>query len=165
VWLDPVRLAAIAGRLADRLAALDPADAPAIRQRAAALAEELRALDGQYRAGLADCARREVVTSHEAFAYLAARYDLTQVPVTGLNPDEEPGPQQVRDVAKLARERGVTTIFFESLASPKLSQTVAREIGAKAAVLDPIEGVTAGETYFTVMRANLVALRDALGCR
>jgi zinc transport system substrate-binding protein len=165
VWLDPVRLAAIASRFADRLAAVAPADAPAIRQRADALTGELRDLDGQYRAGLADCARRDVVTSHEAFGYLAARYGLRQVSVTGLNPDEEPGPQQLRDVARLAREHGVTTIFFESLASPKLSQTVAREIGAKAAVLDPIEGVEAGETYFTVMRANLVALRDALGCR
>ncbi|HTJ38006.1 MAG TPA: metal ABC transporter substrate-binding protein [Dactylosporangium sp.] len=165
VWLDPVRLAAIAGGLADRLAAVNPADAGAIRQRAARLDGQLRDLDGQYRAGLADCARREVVTSHEAFGYLAARYDLVQVSVTGLNPDEEPGPQQVRDVAKLAKERGVTTIFFESLVSPKLSQTVAREIGAKAAVLDPIEGVEDGETYFTVMRSNLAALRDALGCR
>ncbi|MGI5242844.1 metal ABC transporter substrate-binding protein [Dactylosporangium sp. CA-139066] len=165
VWLDPVRLATIAEKLAERLAAVEPAGAGAVRQRADALVGQLRELDGQYRAGLADCARREVVTSHEAFGYLAARYNLQQVSVTGLNPDEEPGPQQVRDVAKLARERGVTTIFFESLVSPKLSQTVAREIGAKAAVLDPIEGVEGGETYFTVMRTNLAALRDALGCR
>ncbi|MEV6924914.1 metal ABC transporter substrate-binding protein [Dactylosporangium sp. NPDC051485] len=165
VWLDPVRLAAIADRVAERLAAADPDAAGAIRERARTLATRLEELDGEFRDGLADCRRREVVTSHEAFGYLTARYGLTQVAVTGLNPDEEPGPQQVRDVAKVARDRGVTTIFFESLVSPKLSETVAREIGAKAAVLDPLEGVEDGETYFTVMRANLAALRDALGCR
>ncbi|MEV8513566.1 metal ABC transporter substrate-binding protein [Dactylosporangium sp. NPDC051484] len=165
VWLDPLRLAAIADRLAGRLAALDPADADAIRARAATLGERLRELDAEFSRGLAHCARRDVVTSHGAFGYLTARYDLVQVPVTGLNPDEEPGPQRVRDVARLARERGVTTIFFESLVSPKLSETIAKEIGAKAAVLDPLEGAEDGETYFTVMRANLEALRDALGCR
>ncbi|WP_432973009.1 metal ABC transporter substrate-binding protein [Dactylosporangium sp. CA-233914] len=168
VWLDPVRLAAIAEQVAGRLAAADaadPANAGGYRSRADDLAARLHELDGEYERGLSDCARHDLVTSHEAFGYLAARYHLVQVPVTGLNPDEEPGPQRVRDVARLAKERGVTTIFFESLVSPKLSETVAREVGAKAAVLDPIEGVEDGETYFTTMRANLAALRDALGCR
>ncbi|WP_426504176.1 metal ABC transporter substrate-binding protein [Dactylosporangium sp. McL0621] len=164
VWLDPVRLAAIAGGVAKRIAAADPAHAGEFAARAADLERRLGELDGEYRQGLAQCVRHDVVTSHEAFGYLTARYGLTQVPVTGLNPDEEPGPQRVRDVARIARERGVTTIFFESLVSPKLSETVAREIGAKAAVLDPIEGVETGETYFTAMRTNLATLRDALGC-
>jgi zinc transport system substrate-binding protein len=165
VWLDPMRFAVVAQRLGDRLAALDPGAAGPIRERAAALAERLRQLDAEFSAGLAECARRDVVTSHDAFGYLAERYGLVQVSVTGIDPEEDPGPQQVRDVADVARQRGVTTIFFESLVSPKLSETVAREIGAKAAVLDPIEGVEDGETYFTAMRANLAALRDALGCR
>ncbi|WP_432825328.1 metal ABC transporter substrate-binding protein [Dactylosporangium sp. CA-092794] len=165
VWLDPVRLATIVERLAGRLTEnVDAAAAGGVRARAAELVARLHELDEEYSAGLARCARHDVVTSHEAFGYLTARYHLVQVPVTGISPDEEPGPRQVRDVARLARAHGVTTIFFESLVSPKLSETVAREIGAKAAVLDPIEGVEDGETYFTVMRANLAALRDALGC-
>jgi zinc transport system substrate-binding protein len=164
VWLDPVRLAAIAERVADRLAQADPAHAGDFAARAAGLDARLRELDGEYTRALSACARHDVVTSHEAFGYLTARYGLTQVPVTGLNPDEEPGPQRVRDVARLARAHGVTTIFFESLVSPKLSETVAREVGAKAAVLDPIEGVEDGATYFTVMRSNLDALRAALDC-
>jgi len=164
VWLDPVRLAAIAGTVAERLAAADERHAGEFRERAGDLQRRLRELDGEYTRGLAHCDRRDVVTSHEAFGYLTARYGLTQVSVTGLNPDEEPGPQRVRDVARIARERGVTTIFFESLVSPKLSQTLAREVGAKAAVLDPIEGVEDGETYFSAMRTNLATLRTALGC-
>ncbi|GAA3452679.1 metal ABC transporter substrate-binding protein [Dactylosporangium matsuzakiense] len=165
VWLDPLRLSAIADSVAQRLAAIDPAHAGEFATRVADLDGRLRALDREYTQGLSDCQRHDVVTSHEAFGYLTARYGLSQIPVTGLNPDEEPGPQQVRDVARVARERGVTTIFFEALVSPKLSQTVAREIGARAAVLDPIEGVEDGATYFSVMRTNLATLRDALGCR
>ena len=64
----------------------------------------------------------------------------------------------------------MTTVFFERLVSPRLAQTVARDAGAKAAVLDPIEGLTPseqsrGESYLTLMRSNLRALRSALGCR
>lgn len=164
VWLDPLRFAVIVGKLAERIAAVHPAGADAIRVRAAQLQDELRRLDEQYATGLQTCARREIVTSHAAFGYLAARYHLTQVPISGLDPEEEPSPQRVSQVAALAKEKGVTTIFFETLVSPKLAETVAKEIGAKAAVLDPIEGVEDGSDYVSVMVRNLAALREALGC-
>lgn len=164
VWLDPIRFAAIVGKLADRMAGLAPADADAIRVRAGQLQDELHRLDEEYAAGLQTCQRREIVTSHAAFGYLATRYHLTQVPISGLDPESEPSPQRVSEVAALAKEKGVTTIFFETLVSPKLSETVAKEIGAKAAVLDPIEGVDEGSNYITVMVHNLGALREALGC-
>ncbi|MDG6103415.1 zinc ABC transporter substrate-binding protein [Dactylosporangium aurantiacum] len=164
VWLDPVRFAVIVGKLGERIAALDPANADAIKVRAGQLQDELHRLDEEYTAGLRTCARREIVTSHAAFGYLAGRYHLTQVPISGLDPDEEPSPQRVSQVAALAKEKGATTIFFEALVSPKLSQTIAKEIGAKAAVLDPIEGVEDGDDYVSVMVRNLAALREALGC-
>ncbi|GAA3210354.1 metal ABC transporter substrate-binding protein [Dactylosporangium siamense] len=164
VWLDPIRFAAIVGKLADRLAAVDPTNADAIKVRAGQLQDELRRLDEDYTAGLQTCARREIVTSHAAFGYLAARYHLIQVPISGLDPEAEPSPQRVSEIAALAKQKGVTTIFFEALVSPKLSETVAKEVGAKAAVLDPIEGVEKGDDYISVMVHNLVALRAALGC-
>jgi zinc transport system substrate-binding protein len=106
------------------------------------------------------------VTSHAAFGYLAERYGLTQVPITGLSPEEEPSPQRLAEVARLAKAKGVTTIFFETLVSPKIAETLAKEVGAKADVLDPIEGVEAGSgaDYLSVMRDNLTHLRAALGC-
>ena len=166
VWLDPVRFSAIADTVADRLAKLDPAHAADFRTRLAGLKDDLTKLDGEYRTGLANCARHEIVTSHAAFGYLAARYHLTQIPITGLSPDEEPGPQRLQEVADLAKEKGVTTIFFETLVSPKISEALAKEVGAKAEVLDPIEGLEPGSsgTYLTVMGSNLATLRTALGC-
>src|SRR5829696_10380323 len=148
VWLDPIRMREIADRIGTALGR--PGEA-------AALDRELRTLDGDFQRGLANCERREVVTSHAAFGYLAARYGLEQIPITGLSPEAEPTPQHVAEIAALARQRCVTTIFFETLVSPKIAQTVATEIGAKADVPDPIEGLKPGsaDTYLTVMRANL----------
>jgi zinc transport system substrate-binding protein len=166
VWLDPTRLARIATALGERLAGIDAGNAAAYRERAAALAGELGALDREFRTGLAGCRRREIVTSHESFGYLARRYGLEQIGIAGLDPEAEPPPRRVAEVSRLARERGVTTIFFETLVSPDVAETVAQEAGVATAVLDPVEGLAegSGDDYFSVMRRNLAALRAALGC-
>jgi zinc transport system substrate-binding protein len=156
VWLDPVLFARVVKRIGARLG---------YRAKAAELAQRFLALDRDYRKGLARCARRDFVTSHAAFGYLAARYHLHQVPITGIDPESEPSPQHLRALIQLVRREHVTTVFFERLVSPRLADTVARNAGARTAVLDPIEGITGGGTYFTVMRQNLRQLRRALGCR
>jgi zinc transport system substrate-binding protein len=165
VWLDPVRYSTIAGKLGDRLAEADPANAASYRSRAAELQNQLQDLDAAYAKSLATCRRHELVTSHSAFNYLATRYHLTQVGITGISPEAEPSPQRLADVAKTARATGTTTIFFETLVSPKVAETIAREVGATTAVLDPLEGLTDSTSdYFSVMRSNLTALTTALGC-
>jgi zinc transport system substrate-binding protein len=160
VWLDPVLFARIVRRIGAALGRPG---------RAAALARRVLALDGEYRSGLANCDRREFVTSHAAFGYLAARYHLHQVPITGIDPESEPSPQRLRKLIDLVRREHVTTVFFERLVSPRLAETVARDAGAKAAVLDSIEGLTPseqarGDNYLTLVRQNLRELRSALGC-
>jgi zinc transport system substrate-binding protein len=161
VWLDPIRYAKIVTRIGQAL------HRPAA---AARLVTRLHELDVDYRAGLAHCDRHDIVTSHEAFAYLAERYGLTQIPITGLTPEAEPRPQDLAHVVQMVKESGATTIFFETLVSPRIAETVAHETGAKTAVLDPIEGLPSeaqarGEDYFSVMRANLSALEKGLGCQ
>lgn len=136
----------------------------------AQLVGRLRALDREYRAGLARCDRRELVTSHAAFAYLADRYGLRPIAVEGLNPDAEPTPRALTRIVAAVRRTHARTVFTEPLVSPKVARLVARETGATVRTLDPLEGLTRtalgrGETYFTVMRGNLAALREGLGCR
>jgi zinc transport system substrate-binding protein len=160
LWLDPILYARIVARIGGVLQE---------RTRAAALGSDLRALDREYRSGLRNCTRHEIVTSHEAFGYLAKRYGLEQVAITGITPEAEPTPQDLERVVKTVRKTHATTVFFETLVSPRLARTVAREVGARTAVLDPIEGLTPaeqsrGENYLSVMRRNLSALRQALGC-
>lgn len=165
VWLDPIRYAGIGTALAERLAQLRPEAASGFQQRATALEAELRALDEDFTSGLKTCERREIVTSHNAFGYLADRYALEQVAVTGLTPGDEPTPRRLAEVAQLATARGVTTIFFEELVSPRTAQSLAREVGAQAVVLSPLESAPEDGDYLSAMRANLAALQQALGCR
>jgi zinc transport system substrate-binding protein len=168
VWLDPVRMSAIADAVAAALAASDPAHAAAYEQGRDGVKAELDALAADYAAGLASCERDTFITSHAAFGYLAARFGLTQVPIAGLSPDAEPSPARLAEVRATAEDLGVTTIFFETLASPALAQTIADELGLATAVLDPVEGVTeasAASDYIGLMRANLAALEEANGCR
>jgi zinc transport system substrate-binding protein len=166
VWLDPTRLARIGDVLATRMGQTAPDATAGFTERAAALHTDLDALDGEYADGLKTCQRREIVTSHTAFGYLAEKYGLEQIGITGLTPEDEPSAQRLADVTEEAREHKATTIFFETLVSPKVAETIAREVGAQTAVLDPIEGLQPGSTgdYLSVMRANLAALRTALGC-
>jgi zinc transport system substrate-binding protein len=161
VWLDPVRFAAVVERIGAALGA---------EASARELAARVAALDDELRTGLTDCERREVVTAHDAFAYLGERYDLELIPIAGISPEAEPSARDLERVAELVRARGATTVFVEPLLSPEVGETVARETGGKTAVLDPLEGLTeealdGGEDYFSVMRANLAALRKGLGCR
>jgi zinc transport system substrate-binding protein len=165
-WLDPSRLADFAAELANAMGARDPDRAAAYTTNAEALAEELATLDSEYAEGLAGCERREIVVSHAAFGYYADRYDLDQIAITGLSPEDEPSPQELEEVIHEAEETGATTIFFETLVSPDVSETIADQVGAQTAVLDPIEGLTpdSNEDYLSLMRNNLDALRAALGC-
>ncbi|WP_170323992.1 metal ABC transporter substrate-binding protein [Cryptosporangium phraense] len=167
VWLDPTRLAGIADAVAKEFGRRDPANAAEYTANAKALDSKLATLDGEYKSGLANCQQKTIVVSHNAFGYLSARYGLTQVPITGLTPEEEPSAARLAETAAYAKKNGVTVIFFETLVSPKIAEALAREVGAKAEVLDPIEGIAkdSKDDYFSVMRSNLTTLRGALSCR
>jgi zinc transport system substrate-binding protein len=161
VWLDPVRYAAVVRRIGIVLER---------EEAAAALAGRLDSLHRELGRGLADCERREIVTSHAAFAYLADRYSLRQIALTGLSPEAEPSAAELEKVVDKVRAHGATTVFAEPLVSARLAETVAREADVEVATLNPLEGLTedelaAGADYFSVMRENLGALQEALGCR
>jgi zinc transport system substrate-binding protein len=170
VWLDPVRAQAQVEAIRAGLDRMDPANAAAYAVAAEAYRAKLDALHAAFQAGLKHCARRDVVTTHAAFAYLTQRYGLTQVPIHGLAPEAEPSPAELADLVKVARQRKVKYVFFETLISSRLAETLAREVGAQTLVLNPIEGLTreeqaAGRGYLSLMEANLKNLRTALDCK
>ena len=168
-WLDPDAYAESVTAIAELLADLDATAAAQFEQRAAAFVDELEQLAADMDAGLATCARREIVTSHDAFGHLARRFDLEQLAISGLAPESEPDPERLDDLAREIETRRVTTVFYEELVSPAVAETLAREVGVRTAVLSPLEGLSDdqrddGATYASVMRANLAALRTALDC-
>ncbi|WP_239063286.1 metal ABC transporter substrate-binding protein [Streptomyces sp. SID13031] len=166
-WLDPVRYAAVVQAVTDKLISTDPDHADGYKQRAATLLGEVGKLDTEYKTGLADCKLKTFVTSHEAFAYLAKRYGLTMVGIAGFTPDAEPTPTRIKEVQEIVRSQQVTTIFYEELVSPKVAESIARDVHVKTAVLSPIEGLSdanSQETYLSLMRENLQELRKANSC-
>lgn len=165
IWLDPARLAAVGERVAERLAEVDPDGAEAYAAGARALAADLEELDEEYAAALTGCAGATLVTAHAAFGYLAERYGLEQVGITGIDPEAEASPARLREVGEIVRERGVRTLYFEVLTSPKVTQLLADDLGVSTDVLDPLENRSdPAADYLDVMRANLDALERGLAC-
>ena len=169
VWLDPARFEQVVEEVAGALSESDPANEATYRSSAEAYVAELATLDEEFRTGVSDCVRTTIVTSHEAFGYLADSYGLTEVAIAGLSPEAEPDAQQIAELLDLVEQQGVTTIFAEELVSPKVAETLADEAGIEVGVLDPLESLTdgqveAGEDYVSVMRENLDRLRAALDC-
>lgn len=166
IWLDPANMILMANAISERLISIDPDRADYYATNTKAINSELAALDKEFTAGLANCELKEIVTSHDAFGYLANAYGFTQHGIAGLSPESEPSPARLVEIAEMVKAEGITTIYYETLVSPAIAQTVADETGATVAVLDPIEGLIEGstDTFITVMKANLQALIKGQTC-
>lgn len=174
-WLDPQRMVAVISTIADALAKQDPSRSAEFRANAEQAISKLTALDADMAAALANCESTDIVTAHTAFSYLADRYGFTQVGISGIDPEAEPDPAQQAKVADFVRKNDVSTIYLETLSSAAVAESIAREVGADTAVLDPIEGLAedadvetvSGEVvdYLTLMRANLAVLVKGQRCQ
>ncbi|MDB4978362.1 MAG: zinc transporter substrate-binding protein [Candidatus Peribacteria bacterium] len=170
VWLDPVLAQTIVTHIRDALTAADPAHVADYEKNATAYTHELQALDTAYKTGLATCGIKSIISSHNAFHYMAKRYGFQLISISGLSPDSEPSAKELAATADTARTNNIRYIFFETLVSPKLAQTIAKEVGADTLVLNPLEGLTsedirAGKNYLSIMRENLHNLRTAMQCQ
>ncbi|MFF5722574.1 metal ABC transporter substrate-binding protein [[Kitasatospora] papulosa] len=168
IWLDPVKYAEVAEGVGKSLEKADPDHAADYRENTDALVTELNALDTAYRTGLKDTATKTFITTHSAFGYLAERYGLTQEGIAGIDPEAEPSPARIDEIHSVAEKSKATTVFFETLASDKTARTLAKDLGLRTGVLDPLEGITnksAGADYIEVMKSNLTALQKALGAK
>ncbi|ACX65683.1 metal ABC transporter solute-binding protein, Zn/Mn family [Paenibacillus sp. Y412MC10] len=167
VWLSPAMAVKQVRNIEAGLAEAAPEHQEAFKANADAYVSKLEALDKEFRDGLKNTKRKDFITQHAAFGYLAREYGLTQVPIAGLSPDQEPSAAQMAEVIEFAKEHNVKTIFFEMLVSSNVAETIASEIGASTSVLNPIEGLTEEDIadnldYIAIMRQNLDALTKAL---
>ncbi|WNZ11569.1 metal ABC transporter substrate-binding protein [Streptomyces sp. 11x1] len=168
IWLDPVKYAEVAKGVGAAFEKADPDHADTYKTNTEALVEKLGALNDQFVDGLKDTKTKVFITTHAAFGYVAERYGLTEESITGLDPESEPSAARVKDLEKMAKADGVTTVFYETLVSDKTAKTIAADANLKTDVLDPIEGITEksrGKDYFAVQEANLKALQTALGAK
>lgn len=169
VWLDPVAMEQIGVVIAAALTAQFPQDEAMFEENLQQWRERMQALHQEYTSGLQACRLQEIIVSHDAFSYLGLRYGFDIISIAGFSPQEQPSAKRLGELADLAREKGIRIVYFETLASPKLSEALANEVGAATSVLDPIEGISqadaqSGKTYESIMRDNLQALRLGLEC-
>lgn len=169
-WLDPVNAIEITNLLAQELKSIYPDQIYEIEENAQRYISELKTLDEEYSGQLTECEQRKIVVSHEAFNYLAKRYNFEVVEISGISPESEPSAQKLSQVARLVKDEQIEYIFYETLIDPKLAQTIATETGASTLVLNPIENLThqereAGEDYLSIMRTNLNNLKLAMKCQ
>jgi len=169
-WLSPSLAQKMTDNILDGFILADPSNKDYFQANADSLKVDLAELNAAYQNELSVCAERNMVTAHDAFGYLAKRYGLNQISISGLSPVEEPSSRRLTEIAKFTKDNDIKYIFFESLVSRKFSETIANEVGAKTLVLNPLEGLTQSEleqkkNYFTVMRNNLENLKIALQCK
>ncbi|MDR1640385.1 MAG: metal ABC transporter substrate-binding protein [Clostridiales bacterium] len=168
VWLSPALVKTELRNIADGYIKADPDNASVYNQNYDKWAAECDALDQEFKDALAPLPNRDVIVAHEAFAYLCASYGLNQEPIEGLSADSEPTPSRVAEIIDFAKEHEIKVVFFEELASPKVSESIAEAIGASTDILSTLEGLSeeqeaAGDDYFSIMRQNLQSLVKALG--
>lgn len=169
VWLDPILVKKEAAIISNIFEESDRLNADYYKRNAKVLFDKLDILHNDFQKGLQNCRQNNIVTSHAAFGYLALRYNLKQISISGLSPDEEPTPKKLAEISEFAKNNKIKYIFFESLVSPRLAETIAKEIGAKTIVFNPLEGLTkdeiaSGKDYFSIQRQNLDNLRLSLEC-
>lgn len=168
-WLDPMLAVKEVEIIRDILIEKNPSGARMYEENARAYIDKLLDLHREYETGLHSCDLHDMIVSHNAFAYLGSRYTINTIPIAGISPEDEPSAKKIGEIAQIAREKGIRFIFFETAASPKLAETIAREIGIETLVLNPIETLTeaelkTGEDYISVMKKNLNNLKKALSC-
>lgn len=166
VWLSPALAQKEVETITAALVNADPNNKEVYEKNSTAYLEKLKKLDNDFREGLKDIKKKEMITQHAAFGYLAHEYGLIQVPIAGLSPDQEPSAAKLAELKAFAKEHDVKVIYFEELASPKVAQTLANEIGAQTEVLHTLEGLSKedqekGLNYIKVMEKNLAVLKQS----
>ena len=169
-WLDPAILKKEAEIVRDRLIEIDPLHKDIYTLNTQKFLMELHELDLRFRTELDSCDIREVIVLHEAFNYIAGQYKFKATAIAGISPEEEPSPRQIIEIINIARKNNITHIFSETIASPKFTDLVAREVGAQTLILNPVESLTQdevqlGKDYVSIMQMNLENLKKAMVCK
>ena len=165
-WVSPRNAILQAREIEKALSAARPGLAPAFRRNADAFASRLSALAAEFDAAAATFRRRNIVTFHNVFDYLARDLGLTVVGEIETAPGQEPSAGEIQALARTIRERKVPAVFSEPQYSPKLADALAREAGVPVRVLDPVAtGSPTLTAYEDAMRRNLSTLKEALSAR
>jgi zinc transport system substrate-binding protein len=170
IWLDPVLVKHQVNNIRDSLIEVDPQNKEQYEQNALAYNQELDELDMKFKSSLASCNKDTFVPFHNAFTYLAERYDLKVKSIGGQTPDSEATAAEIAEFVDFVKDNDIKVIFSEELVDPRLAEVIADEAGAEVMLFSPLEALTPEEagqniTYIDKMEQNLDALKVALECQ
>ncbi|OJF95500.1 metal ABC transporter solute-binding protein, Zn/Mn family [Alkalibacterium sp. 20] len=164
IWLDPVLAQDQVRMIEEALIEIDPDNESYYAENAQQFIEELEELHKEYEEAFMDAKNRSFVVQHQAFGYIASRYNLTQIAIGGLSTEIEPSPSRIAEIGKLVEENNVPVIYYQQGGNSAVAQTVANETNTETAVLHDLE-ILSEELrekdlgYLDAMRENLEALK------
>lgn len=163
-WQDPRNVVMYVQNIAKSLSSLDPAGASSYQKNRDSYIQELQALDRFAQAQFAPLSvqQRQVITSHDAFGYFAARYQIRFWAPQGVNAEVEPSAKAVAQLIRQIKRDRINAVFVENMSNPKLLAQIAQDagvtLGAKLYV-DALSGPDQpGSTYLKMMRYNVMQL-------
>jgi zinc transport system substrate-binding protein len=170
VWLDPANMVKMSAVVSLEIAKVQTSLTSVLNERQTKYANELNEVGTLIDTTFATCDRKELVSAHDAFAYFTTRANLIAVPISGIDPENEPSAKELEATAKIAQDKNVTTVFFEEILPKAFADTVAKTIGASIDSINAVETISqsdldAGATYSSIMKSNISKISIALGCK
>ncbi len=166
IWLSPKNAKVMVKNIMDGLVSLDAKNSQEYINNANKIMQDLDTLDTEFKIELSQCQKHVVLVNHNAFSYLGGDYGFKTIYISGLDPEAEPTPGQIKALVDQARQYDLKYVLYEDLVDPRVANTIAHEVGAQTMKLDPLEGSSnPSDTYFTLMRKNLNTLKIALECK
>ena len=167
VWLDPNLSIQLADNIKDALTEKLPDQKETFESNFNALKKELEQLDGDFKQIVENSKTNSLLVSHAAYGYWEKRYGIEQIAIAGLSPNDEPSQKDLQKIIEESEAHDIHYVMFEQNVSPKVSEIIQKEIGAKSLVLHNLESMTKedrdkNEDYFSIMRKNLQNIKTAL---
>lgn len=158
VWLDPILAQKQVENIREGLIAVDPKNAQTYRANAEAYIKQLQQLDQEFKSRLGSVQGCKFIALHDAYPYLAKRYNIQQMAVVEL-PEDSISPRDIQRVISAVKEYNVQALLSEPGANDSRLQQISNDVGLPVKTLDPIEtGSLDPQYYFTAMRKNLNTL-------
>ena len=161
-WLSLKEAEKQAENIKDTLVEIDEDNKAYYEENYDAFVGELESLYNEYKEKFDNLSTKDFVTGHAAFGYLCRDFGLQQKSVENLFAEGEPTPKQLEQLVTFCKENNIKTVFSESLASPKVSETLAKEVGAEVVPILTLESNEDDKSYVEAMRYNLEEIYKCL---
>lgn len=166
IWFDPERMITLSEIVKDELNELFPEEHELIANNFHQLTEELVELDNQFQRRLQVKENPSIIVSHAAYGYWEHKYNIKQIPISGMSSTDEPSQKALAHLVEIANEQNIEYVLFEKTTSNRLATIVQEEIDANALYIHNLEtllpeDIKQNKDYFSLMRENLNTIDQA----